>query len=240
VRNDLDFIVANGENAAGGFGITPAICEEFFKAGVDAITTGNHLFDQSEIVPYLAQEKRLLRPLNYPDATPGAGANIYAAKAARKVAVLHVMGQIGMHESLDCPFAAANKALANLRLGKDADAIILDIHAEATSEKYAMGHWLDGRVSLVVGSHTHVPTNDAHILKNGTAYQTDAGMCGDYDSVIGMKKETPIRRFTTKILKGPRMEAASGEATVCGIIVETDDKTGLASTVEAVKVGGIL
>jgi calcineurin-like phosphoesterase len=162
------------------------------------------------------------------------------SKSGKSLLVVQVMGQIGMHESLDCPFAAAKKAVEAYKLGSGADAILVDMHAEATSEKYAMGHWLDGKASLVVGSHTHVPTADAHILKSGTAYQTDAGMCGDYDSVIGMKTEVPLRRFTTKILKGSRMEAATGEATVCGVIVETDEKTGLAKGVEAVKVGGML
>lgn len=240
-EHGLDFIVVNGENAAAGFGITPAICEEFFKAGADVITTGNHLWDQQEIIPVLAKEKRLLRPLNYPETTVGAGAVAVTNTRGQTLVVLHVQGQIFMHESLSCPFAAADAALKSYKLGTPgATAILVDIHAEANSEKMALGHYLDGRVSAVIGTHTHIPTNDAHVLQAGTAYQTDAGMCGPYDSVIGMEKNVVIKRFTTKLLKGNRMSVATGEATICGAIIETDDKTGLATAITPVKLGGIL
>lgn len=236
----LDFVVVNGENAAAGFGITPAICEEFFKAGIDLITTGNHVWDQQEIIPVLNKEKRLLRPHNYPESTVGSGLAVIANPKGQSLAVLHVQGQVFMHEQLSCPFASAEAALKSVSLGGNVNAILVDIHAEANSEKMAMGHFLDGRVSAVIGTHTHIPTNDAHILAGGTAYQTDAGMCGDYDSVIGMEKTTVIKRFTTKLTKGNRMTAASGMATLCGAIIETDDKTGLATAMTPIKLGGTL
>ncbi len=238
-RGNVDFVVVNAENAAGGFGLTPAICEELFKAGADVITTGNHVWDQLEIVPTLSKDKRVLRPLNYPAAVAGGGTALIE-KNGQKLLVIHLMGQIHMHESMDCPFAAADKVLAQYKLGAGADAIVVDFHAEATSEKTAMGHHLDGRASLVVGTHTHIPTADGRVLGGGTAYQTDAGMCGDYDSCIGMQKEAVLKRFLTKIAKGNRMEAATGVATVCGVVVETDDKTGLAKSVAPIRVGGIL
>lgn len=239
-EQNLDFIVVNGENAAAGFGITPAICEELFKAGVDAITTGNHLWDQQEIIPYLGREKRLIRPLNYPDSTTGSGAATLTNAHGQTLVVMQVQGQIFMHESLSCPFAAVDHALKSHALGTpQAQAVLVDIHAEANSEKMAMGHFLDGRVSAVVGTHTHIPTNDTHIMPSGTAYQTDAGMCGDYDSVIGMEKSVVIRRFTTKLTKGNRMTAATGEASVCGCIIETGEN-GLAQSITPVKHGGAL
>jgi metallophosphoesterase (TIGR00282 family) len=236
----LDFVVVNGENAAGGFGITPDIAKEFFKAGADVITTGNHVWDQQEIVPYIGQEKRLLRPHNYPPSTIGTGLAVATSARGQSLLVLHLQGQLFMHEMLSCPFACADAALKSHALVGGVGAILVDIHAEASSEKMALGHHLDGRVSAVIGTHTHVPTADAHILKGGTAYQTDAGMCGDYDSVIGMDKAAPVRRFVTKISKGQKLTAATGEATICGAIIETDDKTGLATRIEPVKVGGII
>lgn len=239
-EHGLDFIVVNGENAAAGFGITPAIAQEFFKSGVDVITTGNHVWDQQDIIPYLAQEKRILRPQNYPEGTPGGGMVVCTNARGQSLMVLHVQCQLFMHELLPCPFAAADLALKTHTLGGNVQAILVDIHGEATSEKMAFGHYLDGRVSFVVGSHTHVPTNDAHILKGGTAYQTDAGMCGDYDSVIGMEKSAPIKRFVGKITKGVKLTAATGTTTICGAIVETDDKTGLARHIEVIKLGGAL
>jgi metallophosphoesterase (TIGR00282 family) len=239
-QHALDFIVVNGENAAGGFGITPAIAGDFFKAGANVITTGNHVWDQQDIIPYIAQEKRLLRPNNYPESTPGAGYCICTNARGLSLLVLHVQGQLFMHEQLACPFASADAVVKAHPLGGKVNAILVDIHAEATSEKMALGHYLDGRVSFVVGTHTHVPTGDAHILRGGTAYQTDAGMCGDYDSVIGMEKSVPIKRFVHKVLKGNKLAAATGESTICGAIVETDDKTGLATHIEAVKLGGVL
>ena len=234
-----DFIVVNGENAAHGFGITPKICEEFFNAGVDVLTLGNHSWDQREIFPYMDGEPRLLRPLNYPSGTPGRGVGVFGAPRGRKVVVIQVMGRLFM-DPLDCPFAAVERELAKLRLGAGGvDAIILDVHAEASSEKMALAHSVSGRVSLVVGSHSHIPTADSQILTGGTAYQTDAGMCGDYDSVIGMKKEAAIFKFVRKI-PGERLSPAEGPGTLCGVWVETDDRTGLAVRVAPLRLGGRL
>lgn len=235
---DLDFVVANGENAAGGFGITGKICTELFEAGIDAITGGNHSWDQREALNVIEREPRLMRPQNYPASTPGRGVAVFPARGGRKVMILNVMGRLFM-DPLDDPFACVDRELAKQRLGGSVDAIILDVHAEATSEKMAMGHYADGRVSLCVGTHTHVPTADTMILPGGTAYQTDAGMCGDYDSVIGMDKAVPIQRFTRK-LPTERLSAANGEGTLCAVFVETDDKTGLARRVEPVRIGGML
>ncbi len=235
-RLGLDFVVANGENAAGGYGITGKICAEFYAAGVDVITTGNHVWDQREIVSYIGGDPRLLRPLNYPKSAPGAGAGVFEATHGRKVLVIHVMCRLFMNP-LDDPFAATDAALAKHRLRRTVAAVVFDIHGEATSEKMALGHFVDGRVSLAVGSHTHVPTADAQILPGGTAYQSDAGMCGDYDSVIGNDKTIATRRFTSK-LPTDRLKPATGEATLCGVFVETDDTTGLAKRIEPLRLGG--
>lgn len=239
LRRDLtlDFVVVNGENAAHGFGITQEICRSFYDAGVDVITTGNHVWDRREIIDYIGGDARLLRPLNYPEATPGAGANVYAVNG-RRVMVLQVMGRLFM-DPLDDPFVAAEKALRTQRLGVSVDCIIADIHAEATSEKAAFGHSLDGRVSLVAGTHSHIPTGDARVLAGGTGYMTDVGMCGDYNSVIGMDKGAAIARFASKVPK-KRLEPAAGEATLCAVFLETDDRTGLARRLAPVKVGGCL
>lgn len=235
-RLELDFVVVNGENAAHGFGITPKICEEFYAAGVDVLTLGNHSWDQREIMPYIDTDPRLLRPINYPSGTPGKGVGVYPGPRGRKIMVLQVMGRLFM-DPLDDPFAAAEREVAKARMGAGGvDAVIVDIHAEATSEKMSMGHMLDGRVSLVVGSHSHIPTADAQILPQGTAYQTDAGMCGDYDSVIGMKKDAAVFKFVRKI-PGERLSPADGPATVCGVMVETDDRTGLATRIGALRLG---
>ncbi len=233
-----DFFIANGENSAHGFGITEKICNEFFAAGIDVLTTGNHAWDQREIITFIAGEPRLLRPLNYPKETPGAGSGIFQTKSGKRVLVAQVMGRLFM-DPLDDPFAALGGALANHKLGRTVDAVVVDVHAEASSEKMAMGQHLDGQVSLVVGSHSHVPTADAQILPRGTAYQSDAGMCGDYDSVIGMKKEAATMRFIRKV-PGDRLEPADGEATVCAVLVETDDATGLARRIEPLRFGGRL
>jgi metallophosphoesterase (TIGR00282 family) len=233
-----DLMIANGENAAHGFGITEKICAEFFEAGIDVITTGNHAWDQREIVGYIKNEPRLLRPNNYPKMTPGTGFGLFSTKSGKRALVIQVMGRLFM-EPLDDPFASVEQALRNHVLATSVDAIVVDIHAEATSEKQAMGVFLDGRVSMVVGSHSHVPTADARILAGGTAYQTDAGMCGDYDSVIGMKKDTAVARFIRK-LPGERLEPAEGEGTVCAVLVETDDATGLALRCEPLRLGGRL
>lgn len=233
-----DFVVCNGENAAGGFGITAKICRELYDAGVDVITTGNHVWDQREIITYIETDETLLRPINFPAGTPGRGLGVYQTRGGHRVVVMNAMCRLFM-DPLDDPFAAVERAIEALLLGDTADFIMVDLHGEATSEKMAFGHAFDGRVSLVVGTHTHVPTADVMILENGTAYQSDAGMCGDYDSVIGMNKENPIERFTRK-MPTPRLETADGEGTLCGLLVETDDKTGLALRVEPVRQGGRL
>ena len=232
----IDFVIVNGENAAGGFGITEKICEDFFSSGIDCITTGNHVWDQKELFDYIKNENRLLRPINYPEETPGKGFEIFPNQLGR-VLVVNVMGRLFM-ESLDDPFNAIEKVLDENPLGITCDAIVIDIHAETTSEKTAMGHFCDGRVSLVVGTHTHIPTADYQILPYGTGYQTDAGMCGDYDSVIGMEKTEPIRRFVEKT-PGGRFNPAQGSPTLCGVIIETSSD-GLSETIEPFRLGGIL
>ena len=234
----LDFVVLNAENAAGGFGLTRNVANEFFALGVDVLTTGNHWLDQREILSFIEDDDRILRPINYPKGTPGRGANLYQAKNGNRVLVVNPMGRVFM-EPLDDPFAAVDSELTACRLGEGADAIIVDMHAEATSEKMGMGHHCDGRASLVVGTHSHVPTADAQILPNGTAYQTDAGATADYDSVIGMDKHEPLQRFTKKISTG-RMSPATGPATLCAVFAVTDDRTGLAKSVSPVRVGGRL
>ncbi len=234
----LDFVVVNGENAAHGFGITGAICDTFFEAGVDAITTGNHAWDQREIIDYIVDEPRLLRPVNYPEGTPGNGFGVFETRAGKKVLVVQTMGRLFM-EPLDDPFHAVKLALLNKRLGESVDFILVDVHAEASSEKMAIAHHFDGVASFVVGTHSHIPTADAQILPGGTAFQSDAGMCGDYNSVIGMQKEAAIGRFITK-LRTERLTPATGEATLCAVFVESDDETGLARRVAPVRLGGRL
>jgi metallophosphoesterase (TIGR00282 family) len=234
----LDFIVANGENAAGGFGITEDICNDFYDAGVDVIVLGNHSFDQRETLEFIDDHPRLVRPLNYPEGTPGRGVARFTTGQGGRVLIVQALGRVFM-EPMDDPFARVDEVLSRTRLGQSEDFVLVDIHAEATSEKMAMGHFCDGRASLVIGSHSHVPTADAQILPRGTAYQTDAGMCGDYNSVIGMEKSEPLRRFTRKI-PGGRFSPASGEATLCAVFVETDDATGLARRIAPVRLGGRL
>jgi hypothetical protein len=234
----LDFVIVNAENAAHGFGLTDAICAELYAAGTDVITTGNHVWDQREIIPYIGGDPKLLRPVNYPPGTPGRGVAVAEATRGRKVMVVNVMCRLFM-DPLDDPFAAMETVLAAQRLGGTVDAIVVDVHGEASSEKMAIGHVLDGRASLVVGTHTHTPTADAQILPGGTAYQTDIGMCGDYDSVIGMKKAAAIDRFRRK-MPGERLAPADGEATLCAVYVETDDATGLARHVAPLRLGGRL
>jgi len=233
----LDFVVANGENAAAGFGITEKICGQLFEAGVDVVTGGNHSWDQREVMSYINREPRLLRPQNYPAGTPGRGYGVFTV-GGRKLLVMNVMAQLFM-ESLDDPFAAVEGLLARHRLGAGVDAILLDFHGEATSEKMAMGHFVDGRVSLCVGTHTHVPTADAMILPGGSGYMSDAGMCGDYDSVIGMEKSTALERFVKKV-RGERLAPATGPASLCGLLLETDDASGLARRIEPLRLGGRL
>ncbi len=235
----VDFAVVNCENAAGGFGITEKIAEQLLAAEADVLTTGNHAFDQREALTYIARQPRLLRPLNYPAGTPGSGAGLFETSDGRRVLVLLAMGQVGMHPILDDPFAAVARELDACPLREMADAIVVDMHAEATSEKMAMAHFCDGRASLVVGSHTHVPTADDQILPGGTACLSDAGMCGDYNSVIGMDKDEPLQRFTRRV-PSQRFTPAAGEATICGVLVETDDASGLARHVCPLRSGGRL
>ena len=234
----LDFVAVNGENAAGGFGITEMIYQEFVDAGADVVTGGNHSWDQKEALVFIERAPKLLRPINFPAGTPGRGVALLEAKNGARVLVVNAMGRIFM-DPLDDPFAAVERELAACPLKQSADAIIVDIHAEATSEKQAMGHFCDGRASLVVGTHTHAPTADHQILPHGTAFVSDVGMTGDYDSVIGMDKEEPLTRFLRKI-SGARFEPAMGPATLCGLAVETDDATGLARRIAAVRLGGRL
>jgi metallophosphoesterase (TIGR00282 family) len=234
----LDFVVVNGENAAGGYGITGEICQEFYAAGVDAITTGNHVWDQRETMAYIVRDPKLLRPHNFPAGTPGRGVGVFQSAGGKRVVVLHVMARLFM-EALDCPFVALQQQLEVHKLGKNADLILVDIHGEATSEKMSIGHFCDGRVSAVLGTHSHVPTADSWILPGGTAYQTDLGMCGDYESVIGMKKDVAVARFVTK-LRGERLVPAEGEGTLCAAYVETDDRTGLATHIAPLRLGGRL
>lgn len=235
---ELDFVIVNGENAAHGFGINKSICQDLFKAGVDVITTGNHIWDQRDIMSYIGTEPRLLRPANYPEGAPGRGYGVYSDHKGRKVLVINAMGRLFM-ESLDDPFAKVEGILKSHTLGGTVQAAVVDFHAEATSEKMAMGHFCDGRVSLVVGTHSHVPTADAQIFPKGTAYQTDAGMCGDYNSVIGMDKTVPLHKFTRKT-PTDRMMPALGDATLCGVFVQTDDATGRSIHIEPVRMGARL
>jgi 2',3'-cyclic-nucleotide 2'-phosphodiesterase len=237
-RNKLDFVVVNGENSAGGFGITEVICQELLDAGADVVTLGNHAFDQREALVFIDRQDRLLRPLNYPVGTPGRGSSVYKAANGADVLVINALGRVFMTE-LDCPFRAIDAELNACRLKHGADAVLIDFHAEATSEKQSLAYFVDGRASLVVGTHTHAPTADERVLPGGTAYMSDVGMCGDYNSVLGMEIDEPISRFLTRIPRA-RFEPSSGEATVCGVAVETDDATGLARSVKALRLGGAL
>ncbi len=238
-RLKLDFVVVNGENATSGAGLSPDHAKAILDAGADVVTLGDHAFDQKDMLTHIEREPRIIRPLNYSKAAPGKGARVFEATNGRKVLVAQVLGQVFMKRPFDDPFSAVDAVLRAHPLGGMVQASILDMHCEATSEKMGMGHFCDGRVSVVVGSHTHVPTADAMILPAGTAYQTDAGMCGDYNSVIGMEKDEPMRRFVTGMGKG-RFQPAMGEATLSGLYVETDDRTGKATRVEMLREGGRL
>ncbi len=233
----LDFIVVNGENATGGMGLTGAHAQGFFEAGADVVTLGDHAFDQRDMLKAIEAEPRIIRPLNFSKVAPGVGARLFTAANGQKVFVAQALGQVFMKRPFSDPFSALDAALKAAPLGQGADAVIVDFHAEVTSEKMAMGHWLDGRASLVVGTHTHVPTADARILDKGTACLTDAGMCGDYNSVIGMEPLEPMRRFLTGMSKG-RFTPAAGEATLSGVYIETDK--GKATRIEPVRIGGLL
>jgi 2',3'-cyclic-nucleotide 2'-phosphodiesterase len=235
----LDFVVVNGENATSGVGLTGAHAKAILDAGADCITLGDHAFDQRDMLKAIEQEPRILRPINYAKTAPGKGFRLFDVPGGKRILVVQALGQVFMKKPFADPFSAVDQVLKAHPIGKLASAILVDIHAEATSEKMAMGHWCDGRASLVVGTHTHVPTADAQILSHGTAYQTDAGMCGDYDSVIGSDKVEPLRRFITGMNKD-RFTPANGEATLCGTFVETDDATGLATRIVPVRKNGRL
>jgi 2',3'-cyclic-nucleotide 2'-phosphodiesterase len=237
-RLAADFVIVNGENAAGGFGITEVIFQDLLDAGADVVTTGNHVWDQREALVFISRQKRLLRPLNFPAGTPGGGAGLFRAANGADVLVLNVQGRVFM-EPLDDPFQAVEREVSACPLKLGADVIFVDIHAEATSEKQAFGAAFDGRVTAVIGTHTHVPTADARVLPHGTAYQTDAGMCGDYNSIIGMDKGEPLHRFTARI-PSSRFTPALGPATICGALIEIDDATGLAISIEPVREGARL
>jgi metallophosphoesterase (TIGR00282 family) len=239
IRNwSLDLVVVNGENAAGGFGITESIYQELLDAGADAVTLGNHAWDQREALVFIERAPRLIRPANFPPGTPGRGAALIDTKSGKRALVINAIGRVFM-TPFDDPFAALARELAACPLREAADAVVVDFHGEASSEKQGIGYFCDGRASLVVGTHTHVPTADHQILPAGTAYMTDAGMTGDYDSIIGMQKDEPMRRFTSGI-PAARFEPALGPATLSGIAVETDDATGLAVKVAPVRLGGRL
>ena len=234
----LDLIVVNAENASHGFGLGPDMAQALFAAGADVITLGNHAWDRKEIIPYISDHPRLIRPLNYPPGTPGAGSALVELTDGRKTLVLQAMGRLYM-DALDCPFRGTAQELSRHRLGTTVQAIVIDIHAEASSEKCAFAHSFDGQASLIVGTHTHVPTADQQILPGGTGFISDVGMSGDYDSVIGMEKNVAATRFWKK-MPVDRLNPAEGEPTVCGIFVETDDTTGLALRVEPLRTGGRL
>ena len=229
--NKIDFVIVNGENAAEtGVGLTKEICEDFFKCGVNVITTGNHVWDRKEIMNYIDKENRLLRPKNLFEPAPGSGFKIFNTQNGIKIGVLNLMGNVFM-KKCDDVFETSKKFLEKFKLKEDYDLLIVDFHGEITSEKNAIGHFFDGKATLVIGTHTHIPTNDARVLPDGTAFQTDAGMCGDYDSVIGMNKYNSLNRFMKK--DSVKHFPAKGDATLCGVIVDCDLETGLASKIKS-------
>ena len=237
--NKIDFSIVNAENATSGMGLSVKHAKEILEIGADCITLGDHAFDQKDMLQFIETEHRILRPLNFSKSAPGKGSNIYADRRGRKILVSQVLGQVFMKRPFDDPFSEIDRILSKNILGGGVQASLVEIHCEATSEKMAFGHFCDGRVSAVIGTHTHVPTSDAMILPNGTAYQSDAGMCGSFNSVIGMDKSEPLRRFVTGMSK-ERFTPADGEGTVCGAIIETDDKSGLANSIEMLRLGGCL
>lgn len=241
LRDDwrLDFVVVNGENASNGMGLSGEHAKLILNAGADVVTLGDHAFDQKDMLSFIESEPRVLRPINFAKQAPGRGVGLFNDRRGRKVLVSQVLGQVFMKRAYDDPFSAMDEVLRRHPMGGQAQAILVDMHCEATSEKMGMGHFCDGRASVVVGTHTHVPTGDAQILPGGTAYLTDAGMCGDYNSVIGMEKAEPMRRFVTGMVKG-RFTPATGEATLSGVVVETDDRTGKATSITPIRHGGRL
>ena len=238
-KKKLDFVIVNGENAANsGVGITKKNTEDFFNAGADVITSGNHIWDEKETMEFITSETRLLRPENLTTGSPGTGSSIFKSKNNKKVAVINLMGNVYMKKCEDV-FESAKKIIQIIKLKRDADFIVVDLHGETTSEKMAMGHFLDGQVTLLVGTHTHVPTSDYRIMEKGTAYQTDVGMCGDYNSVIGMNRENSLKKFF-KDSSAKKHYPALGEATLSGLIVKASDDTGLAKEIEPIIIGGTL
>jgi 2',3'-cyclic-nucleotide 2'-phosphodiesterase len=233
-----DVVIVNGENAASGAGITDKICKQFYEWGVDCITTGNHVWDQREIMSYIGRDKRLLRPLNYPDTAPGSGIYRHELKDGRSITVINAMARLFM-DPLDDPFRKTKDVLAKEKLGKTSTAIFIDFHGETTSEKLSFAHYFDGQVSAVVGTHTHIPTADTHVMPGGTAYMTDAGMTGDYNSVIGVEKRIAMNRFVTK-MPGEKMKPADGPGMMSGCFIITNDKTGKAERIEPVRQGAVL
>tara|TARA_Y100000816_G_scaffold233829_1_gene179286 strand:- start:521 stop:1333 length:813 start_codon:yes stop_codon:yes gene_type:complete len=232
----LDFVIANGENSASGFGITEKILHSLIDSGVDVITSGNHIWDQKDTLIYIERETRLLRPANYPKGTPGKGSFLYKAKNGEQILVINIMGRVFMNP-LDDPFRIIDDIIDNNGLNNVVDAIFVDFHAEATSEKLAMGYYLDGRVSMIAGTHTHIPTSDARILSKGTGYISDVGMSGDYDSILGFDKQNPLEKFISGIPSG-RFIPAKGEGTFSGILFETNSD-GLISNISPIKFGGV-
>jgi metallophosphoesterase (TIGR00282 family) len=235
----LDFVVVNGENASNGAGLTGAHAKLLLDAGADVVTLGDHAFDQKDMLQFIEGEPRVLRPLNFAKGAPGLGARVFQDRRGRKILVAQVLGNVFMKRAFDDPFSTIDEVLRRHTLGGSVQAALVDVHCEAPSEKMGMGHFCDGRASLGVGTHTHVPTGDAQILPKGTGFLSDAGMCGDYDSVIGMEKAEPMRRFVTGMVKG-RFTPATSEATLSGVYVETDDKTGLAKEIRMIRQGGRL
>jgi len=230
-QRDIDVVIGNGENVAGGFGITPELAEELFDLGLSVITTGNHAWDKKEVLDYFPRQSRLLRPANYPAGVPGNGSVVVETAGGERLAVLQLMGRAYM-PTLDCPFQVARREVPKLK--RETQAVIVDMHAEATSEKMAMGHYLDGEVTAVVGTHTHVQTADDQILPKGTAYITDIGMTGPLHSVIGVKKELAIEKFLTGMPR--RFEVASGPAVFCALLLELDGRLGKAIALERIRI----
>lgn len=238
-RLRVDFTIVNGENASHGMGLSGAHAKALLEAGADCITLGDHAFDQKDMLTFIEGEPRIIRPLNIGRNAPGRGAAVYEASRGRRVLVTQALGRVFMRQPFDDPFSALDEELRRHVLGAAVQATVVDIHAEATSEKMGIGHWCDGRASLVVGTHTHIPTADTTILPKGTGFQADLGMCGDYDSVIGMQKAEPMRRFITGMAQ-ERFTPANGPATLSGVLVETDDQSGLATNIWPIRIGGRL
>ena len=235
---NISFVVANGENVANGYGIKPSHCEELWNSGIDVISTGNHIWDQKDIIPFISKQNKIIRPHNYSNNLPGKGYNFYTDKNKNNILVINMACNLFMKTS-SCPFEEIETILKNHKLKENCDAIIVDLHGEAASEKQAFASMIDGKVTAVLGTHTHVPTADLRVLPNGTAYQTDAGMCGDYNSVIGGEKSTWIENFTSAVSR-LKINSAKNNNTICGAIIKVSKETGLAEKAEQLVVGDIL